>query len=150
MILETVGRFFMPICIGGLIDYFNNSDTEFVTTEWAYIYGVGIILSVPLVSVLFPCYDFYLSEVGLKVRKGLGGLIYRKTLKISKSHSNDGIQGKSINILSTDLSIFEDWIHGAPGLWRGPFESLTIGFILFLKVGYSALVGMYVMSTKII
>lgn len=143
MILETAGRFFMPICIGGLIDYFNSSDTEFVTKEWAYIYASGIIISIPLVSILFPFYDFYLSEIGIKVRKGLGGLVYRKTLSISKSHSNDGIQGKSINILSTDLSIFEDCLKAIHGLWRGPLESLTIGVILFLKIGYPALIGEY-------
>lgn len=133
----------MPICIGGLIDYFNQSEANKVTKQEAYIYAAGIVVSTPLVSLLIPVYDFYLSEVGLKVRKGLGGLIYRKTLRISKSLSNDGIQAKAINILSTDLSIFEDCLKAIHGLWRGPLESLTIGAILFLKIGYPALIGEY-------
>lgn len=131
----------MPICIGGLIDYFDKSEQNKVTKQEAYIYATGIIVSVPLITLLFPVYDFYLSEIGLKLRKGLGGLIYRKTLRISKSLSNDGIQGKAINILSTDLSIFEECMKALHGLWRGPLESVTIGGILFFKIGYPALIG---------
>lgn len=79
--------------------------------------------------------------IGTKIRLALSGLIYRKCLKLSKSSSNDGSNGKAINIMSNDLGKFDICLVFLHDLWKGPVESLLLGTVMFLHIEYAAIIG---------
>jgi ATP-binding cassette, subfamily C (CFTR/MRP), member 4 len=62
-------------------------------------------------------------------------------LAMSKSVQTDGIQGRVINLLSNDFSKFEDALSYFPDLWKAPFETLLVGYLIFIEIGMCGLIG---------
>ncbi|KAL5284718.1 ABCC4.2 family protein [Megaselia abdita] len=136
---ETTTRFLEPICFGGLVSYF--SEGSDVSENWAFIYAFGVALCSPLAALLFHPYYFYIYEIGTKVRIGLAGLIFRKCLKLSKTFSNEGIEGRAINILSNDIGRFDVALIFAHDVWKGPLEAVLLTIVMYWYIQYSAIIG---------
>ncbi|XP_055381374.1 ATP-binding cassette sub-family C member 4-like [Condylostylus longicornis] len=139
-ILETIAKAIQPYCLGNLISYFSQKDNSITKTQ-AYMYATGIVISLfPSVLIFHPLM-FYVLEIGLRVRVGLSGLIYRKILKVSKSSSSDGLSAKIINVLSNDVSKFDyvfSFVHDA---LVGPMQVIVLGYLAYLEMGYASFVG---------
>lgn len=87
--------------------------------------------------------------MGTKIRLALAGLIYRKCLQLSKSASNDSLRGRAINILSNDLGRFDVALCFLHDVWKGPTESLLIGYLMYREIGISAVIGVAFMLSFI-
>lgn len=140
-VMETVTRGIQPICLGLLVEYFAVDQTR-ITENEAYLYAFGIVFCAFLPVLTFHPFIFMFFQVGIKVRVGLTGLVYRKCLKISKSSSNDGLSGKAINIMSSDMSKFDVAICFVHDLWRGPVEAILYGYLMYREMGISAIIGL--------
>lgn len=99
--------------------------------------------------LLFHPFIYCIFQVGTKIRLALSGLIYRKCLQISKNASNDGLRGRAINILSSDLGRFDVALGFLHDIWKGPLESLIIGYLMYREIGISAVIGVAFMLSFI-
>lgn len=59
-----------------------------------------------------------------------------QTLKMSKSTISDGFGGLIINMISTDLTTFDQWLQFIHLLFKGPVEVLIFGYLISLEIGY--------------
>ncbi|KAH8258396.1 hypothetical protein KR038_011034 [Drosophila bunnanda] len=145
---ETVCKSCMPLFLGNLVGYFAVNQTE-ISEQTAYLYAIGIVICMLVPVLTFHPFIFYIFQVGTKLRLALSGLIYRKVLQVSKSSSNDGLRGRAINILSNDLGRFDVALCFLHDTWKGPMESLIIGFLMYRQIGISAVIGVSFMLSFI-
>lgn len=65
----------------------------------------------------------------------------RQVLKISKSVSMSGLNGKVINLMSFDSYRFDGMIALVHYLWKGPIEVIVFGYFLYREIGYYGWIG---------
>ncbi|KAI8123085.1 putative multidrug resistance-associated protein lethal(2)03659 [Lucilia cuprina] len=147
-ICESITKALQPLFLGGLVAYFANGQTA-ISERSAYLFAGGIVLCSIVPVLTFHPFIFYIFQVGTKIRLALSGLIYRKCLQISKSASNDGLRGRAINILSNDLGRFDVALCFLHDIWKGPIESLVIGYLMYREIGMSAVIGVAFMLSFI-
>lgn len=83
----------------------------------------------------------YTIRTATKIRVGCSGLMYRKALRLPKSSTEEGLNGRVITILSNDLFKLEFGLYFLPDAWMGPIEALTFGIVLYYEIGISAVLG---------
>ncbi|KAM7360228.1 red dog mine isoform 2-T2 [Cochliomyia hominivorax] len=147
-ICESITKALQPLFLGGLVAYFANGQNA-ISEQNAYLFAGGIVLCSIVPVLTFHPFIFYIFQVGTKIRLALSGLIYRKCLQISKSASNDGLRGRAINILSNDLGRFDVALCFLHDIWKGPIESLIIGYLMYREIGMSAVIGVAFMLSFI-
>ncbi|XP_036674589.3 ATP-binding cassette sub-family C member 4 [Drosophila suzukii] len=147
-ISETICKSLMPLFLGGLVGYFATNQTD-ISERTAYLFAMGIVICMLVPVITFHPFIFYIFQVGTKLRLALSGLIYRKVLQVSKSSSNDGLRGRAINILSNDLGRFDVALCFLHDTWKGPMESILIGFLMYREIGISAVIGVSFMLSFI-
>ncbi|KXJ70399.1 probable multidrug resistance-associated protein lethal(2)03659 [Aedes albopictus] len=131
-----------PLLLGGLIAYFSPNQTEISERE-AYGYAAGVITSSLIPVITFHPYILFIFQIGLKLRVGCSCLIYNKSLKLTKSvTASEGLNGKILNLLTNDVSRFEPALAFVYNLWKGPLESLLIGYLIYTELGFAGLLGM--------
>lgn len=129
-----------PICLGGFVEYFAQTENE-ITLNDAYWYASGIVLSSAYTMVTFHPFILYLFKTSCKVRLACSGLIYQKTLRLSRSTIEDGQNGQIINLLSDDLVKLQDGLPYLFDLWEGPLEAIAFFIVIYLEIGNAAIVG---------
>lgn len=129
-----------PLCLGGLVSYFVPGQTELTKSD-AYWYATGIVMCALLMVVSFHPFILWVFRISAKLRLGCSGLIYQKTLKLSKSSIEDGLNGKVINILSTDLAKFDTGLAFAHDIWKGPMETIVFAYFIYLELDIFGMVG---------
>lgn len=145
---STIYRLVQPLCLGGLVAYFVPNQTQ-ISSDDAYMYASGIVLTTAFMIVTFHPFILYILKTACKLRLGCGGLIYRKSLRLSKSTTEDGLNGRVINLLSNDLGKFDIGLAFLHDIWKGPIESLVFGIIIYMEIGISAVVGMAFLASFI-
>ncbi|XP_060530992.1 ATP-binding cassette sub-family C member 4-like isoform X2 [Cylas formicarius] len=78
---------------------------------------------------------------GMKVRAAACALIYRKSLRLSKTALGETASGKIVNLLSNDVSRFDlvsVFIHH---MWQAPIVTLCVLYFMWLEAGYAGVVG---------
>ncbi|KAG5461125.1 MAG: hypothetical protein BJ554DRAFT_6729, partial [Olpidium bornovanus] len=98
---------------------------------WAVLMFVASFLSSIAIHQLYgECY-----RMGVQVKAGLTGLIYRKCLRLSRIR---GGAGEGINLLSTDVTKVIDAVTNFHFLWSAFVEAALILVLAFYEIGYSA------------
>ncbi|XP_020802461.1 probable multidrug resistance-associated protein lethal(2)03659 [Drosophila serrata] len=138
-LLEMTIHSFQPLLLGGLISYFAYGQTS-VSKESAYLYAMGIVLCSLVTSLVFHPFMFHVFAVGTRVRLACAGLVYRKCLRASAS-SGEGLGALAISVMSIDLSQFDLTFYFFHDLWKGPVEACIFGYLMYLQVGWTSLIG---------
>jgi ATP-binding cassette, subfamily C (CFTR/MRP), member 4 len=60
---------------------------------------------------------------------------------MSKSSQVDGLHGRVINLLSNDLGKFDIAVCFIHDLWKGPLETILLGYLIYREVGMPGIVG---------
>ncbi|KAL6424783.1 hypothetical protein ACFW04_010016 [Cataglyphis niger] len=139
-VMEILLRLLQPIFLGQLLRYYN---TQEVDEFHAYLYAAGIILcSAVNVFIIHP-YMMGILHMGMKIRIACCSLIYRKTLKLTRTALGETTIGQAVNLLSNDVNRFDISIIFLHYLWIGPLETIIITFFMyyFLDIGISAIIG---------
>lgn len=126
--------------MGGLVGYFAPDQTSISQRE-AYWYAAGIVIADAALIALFHPLILYVFKIATKIRVGCTGLVYRKALNLSKSATDDGLSGKIINLISTDLAKLDLGMTFMHDVWKGPLETIVYGYILYREIGISAVFG---------
>lgn len=98
---EILFKVTVPFFLGGIIKYYANPEESNITE--AYLYSAGIIAcSFFSVITVHPILLSYFAS-GMKIRVSACSLIYRKSLKLSKTALIDTTSGQVVNLLSNDV-----------------------------------------------
>ncbi|XP_063977971.1 probable multidrug resistance-associated protein lethal(2)03659 [Diachasmimorpha longicaudata] len=137
-IMEIVLRVLQPLALGRLLRYYS---TDTVTKTEAYLYAGGVILcSAVNIFVVHP-YMMAILHMGMKMRVACCSLIYRKSLKLSKTALGETTVGQAVNLLSNDVNRFDVAIIFLHYLWIGPLETAIITYFMYQEFNISAVIG---------
>lgn len=101
LIFELLFKATAPIFIGGLITHYANPKDSNISE--AYWYSAGIIAcNFSNVISLHPLFLKYVA-CGMKIRISACSLIYRKSLKLSRTALINTTSGQVVNLLSNDV-----------------------------------------------
>lgn len=138
--IEMLFKVTSPILLGGIVRYYAKPDNESNMNE-AYIYA-GLLILCSFLNVIF-AHSLMLANLslGMKMRISACSIIYRKSLRLSKTALVNTTSGQVVNLLSNDVSRFELIALFCHYLWVGPVETIVVGILMYLEIGISAIAG---------
>ncbi|XP_011877731.1 PREDICTED: probable multidrug resistance-associated protein lethal(2)03659 [Vollenhovia emeryi] len=139
-VMEIVLRVAQPLLLGQMLRYFNTMEVDKL---YAYLCAVGVIMCSALnVFVVHP-YMMGILHMGMKVRVACCSLIYRKTLRMTRTALGETTIGQAVNLLSNDVNRFDVSIIFLHYLWLGPLETIIITYVMYhlIDIGVSSIIG---------
>ncbi|XP_060989196.1 ATP-binding cassette sub-family C member 4-like [Dama dama] len=144
--LEEGTRVVQPIFLGKMISYVENyHPTDSAALHEAYGYAAGLSACVLVWAVLHHLYFYHIQRVGMRLRVAVCHMIYRKTLCLSTSAMGKTTTGQMVNLLSNDVSRFDQVAMFLHYLWVGPLQAIAVTALLWMEIGISCLAGMAVL-----
>uniref|UniRef100_A0A182WC63 Multidrug resistance-associated protein lethal(2)03659 n=1 Tax=Anopheles minimus TaxID=112268 RepID=A0A182WC63_9DIPT len=138
LMLEMLFKVSQPFFLGKLVAYYSRQSGDL--TE-AYLYAGAVVLC-SAINVLF-IHPYMLSQLhlGMKLRVAACSMIYRKSLRLSKTALGDTTAGQVVNLLSNDVGRLDLAVLFVHYLWIGPLETLVVTYLMYREIGYSAVYG---------
>ncbi|XP_064120685.1 ATP-binding cassette sub-family C member 4-like [Macrobrachium nipponense] len=136
---ECVLRIGQPLCLGGLIRYFNGE--KGYTELHGWLYCTGVVMGSLLYIFSHHPFFFGTQHSGMQIRVASCSMIYRKALRLSKAALGKTTVGQMVNLLSNDVNRFDTSIIFLHYLWIGPLQTLIVLGILWNEIGPSCLAG---------
>ncbi|XP_043748469.1 ATP-binding cassette sub-family C member 4-like isoform X1 [Cervus elaphus] len=144
--LEEGTRVVQPIFLGKMISYVENYDpNDSVALHEAYGYAAGLSACVLVWAVLHHLYFYHIQRVGMRLRVAVCHMIYGKALRLSSSAMRKTTTGQIVNLLSNDVSRFDQVMTFLHYLWVGPLQAIAVTTLLWMEIGMSCLAGMAVL-----
>lgn len=129
-----------PLFISKLMEYYTPNQ-QTISKDTAYLYAGGIVF-MSFVNVMFGhSYMLGLQHLGMRMRVACCSLIYRKSLRLSKSALAETTVGQMVNLLSNDVNRFDFAVIHLHNLWVAPLETILVLYFLYTTVGPSAISG---------
>ncbi|RZC36351.1 multidrug resistance-associated protein, partial [Asbolus verrucosus] len=139
-LLEFVVKMSQPLFIGKLMEYYTPNQTA-ISKKTAYIYASSIVL-MSFINVMFGhSYMMGLQHLGMKIRVACCSLIYRKSLRLSKSALVETTVGQMVNLLSNDVNRFDFAVIHLHNLWVAPIETVIVMYLLYTTLGPASITG---------
>ncbi|KAB0798601.1 hypothetical protein PPYR_09594 [Photinus pyralis] len=129
----------MPIALGELISYFNLSST--LTIEEASVYTGIIVAYLFIYAIVDHPATMAVMHICMKMRVSCCSLIYRKSLRLSRNSLAHTSVGQIVNLLSNDVSKFDENFLLCPYIIIGPLQSALATYLLYRIIGYAAFAG---------
>ncbi|XP_011882343.1 PREDICTED: probable multidrug resistance-associated protein lethal(2)03659 isoform X3 [Vollenhovia emeryi] len=116
--------------------------------ETAYLHASGMILVTILMTIIYHHSNLGLMEIGMRVRIASSSLMYRKILRLSSSTTTT--PGQIVNLLSNDMSKFEQVFVYLHYFWVMPIQGVVIALLIWQNVGVASLAGVLLMIIQTI
>lgn len=129
-----------PFLISKLLLIYEEKSPEGAKNE-VYIY-TSLIIFIQCVQIV--CIHKFLlgmMQVGMKFRISSCSLIYKKTLRLSQSAMAETTIGQIVNLLSNDVSRFDQATHRLHFIYLAPIQTLVVMYLLYIHIGLAALSG---------
>ncbi|KAG5894561.1 hypothetical protein JTB14_021543 [Gonioctena quinquepunctata] len=133
-------KIFQPILISKLVSFFQPNSPDADSGE-VYTYAALIVFTCVIQVICIHNFVLWLMASGMKMRIAACSLIYRKSLKLSKSALAETTIGQMVNLLSNDVGRFDFAAQHIHSLWLAPVETVLVMYLLYVYVGVSGLVG---------
>lgn len=130
----------MPYAIGNLVSYFNAGQVD-LTKEDAYFYAGLIILMMVIDQFVTHSAIMCATHNAMKLRVSCCSLIYRKSLKLTRTALGNTTLGQLVNLLSNDVSKFDEGFVLAHCAWCAPIQAAIATYLLYREIGISAFIG---------
>uniref|UniRef100_A0A672Q4D1 ABC-type glutathione-S-conjugate transporter n=1 Tax=Sinocyclocheilus grahami TaxID=75366 RepID=A0A672Q4D1_SINGR len=112
---------------------------------WGYSLAF-LMFSASLLQTLILHQHFqYCFVTGMRLRSGIVGAIYRKSLVITNEAKRSSTVGEVVNLMSVDAQRFMDLTTFLNMLWSAPLQIVLALFFLWQNLGPSVLAGVAVM-----
>uniref|UniRef100_A0A182JFG2 Uncharacterized protein n=1 Tax=Anopheles atroparvus TaxID=41427 RepID=A0A182JFG2_ANOAO len=136
--LEMLFKVTQPFFLGKLVAYYSRTGGDI---SEAYLYAGAVVLC-SAINVLF-IHPYMLSQLhlGMKLRVAACSMIYRKSLRLSKTALGDTTAGQVVNLLSNDVGRLDLAVLFVHYLWIGPLETLVVTYLMYREIGVSAIFG---------
>ncbi|XP_018571144.1 probable multidrug resistance-associated protein lethal(2)03659 [Anoplophora glabripennis] len=137
--IEFGTKLAQPLLLAKLMQYYVPNQT--VSKNDAIMYGSLIILASFINALLGHNYAMGIQHLGMKIRVACTSLIYKKSLRISKSATVAFNTGKIINMLANDLGRFDNIFLSFHNIWAAPLQIFLVTFLSYYLMGVYALAG---------
>ncbi|XP_049947426.1 ATP-binding cassette sub-family C member 4-like [Schistocerca serialis cubense] len=138
-IFDCVLRIMQPVLLGYLLDYFTPPRT--MSKHVAALYAGGVVAATGLSALLFNHYMLDALRTGMRVRTACCSLIYRKSLRLSRTAMGETAAGQVVNLLSNDVSRFDLLSVFMHTMWVAPITGLICAYFIYVEIGAAAFVG---------
>lgn len=129
-----------PMLISTLLSYYDENIAD-QHKETTYLYAGLIILTSVISVICVQLFNFSIMQIGMKMRVACCSLIYRKSLRLSKSALAETTIGQMVNLLSNDVSRFDQATHFLHQIVFAPIEILVVMYLCYNSVGWTGLIG---------
>ncbi|CAH1997771.1 unnamed protein product [Acanthoscelides obtectus] len=130
----------MPSCVRNLVSYFQTGQTQ-ISIEEAYIYAGALVMCLVVNSIIAHPSIMGIQHLSQKIRVSCSSLLYRKILRLSRSSLGKTTVGHMVNLLSNDLSKFDQTFILAHYSWVGPIQVAVGTYMLYREMQVAALIG---------
>lgn len=142
MKLSLFYRVVQPLAIGRLVLYFQSDGADKPTETEAYIAAGAIVACLAIDAFVAHPSMMGLMHIAMKLRVSCSALIYRKTLRLSRKALGLTTVGQLVNLLSNDVSKFDQGFLLCHFVWVGPIQTAVGTYMLYRTIGVSAFFGM--------
>uniref|UniRef100_A0A671LLL1 Canalicular multispecific organic anion transporter 2-like n=1 Tax=Sinocyclocheilus anshuiensis TaxID=1608454 RepID=A0A671LLL1_9TELE len=141
-LLQDLITFVNPQLLRMLIDFTKQPQAP---SWWGYSLAF-LMFSASLLQTLILHQHFqYCFVTGMRLRSGIIGAIYRKSLVITNEAKRSSTVGEVVNLMSVDAQRFMDLTTFLNMLWSAPLQIVLALFFLWQNLGPSVLAGVAVM-----
>ncbi|XP_060620764.2 ATP-binding cassette sub-family C member 3 isoform X1 [Anolis sagrei] len=112
---------------------------------WGYLIAALMFFSAVLQTIILHQHFQYCFVTGMRLRTGIIGMIYRKSLVITNSAKRSSTVGEIVNLMSVDAQRFMDLTTFLNMLWSAPLQICLALYFLWQSLGPSVLAGVAVM-----
>jgi ATP-binding cassette subfamily C (CFTR/MRP) protein 4 len=129
------------------IVYFKKLILFYSDSSVSFEYGIGIcvvFLLCNLLAILVQGHQvLWVMHIGLRMKTELTTAVYNKLLRmpVSSFQTANSSTGKAVNMISSDFSVFIQFMLYVNYLWLGPVLAVVITSLLATDLGWSALAG---------
>ncbi|XP_044009489.1 probable multidrug resistance-associated protein lethal(2)03659 [Aphidius gifuensis] len=143
-IMEVPTKVLQPLAVGRLVRHFSKANEENKSTDMEAYLAAGVIILCSVVN-MFAIHPYMMASthVGMKIRVACCSLVYRKSLKLSRVALGEKSIGQVVNLLSNDVSRFDNAVVFLHYLWISLVETALVTYFMYLEVGWSAVIGMF-------
>ncbi|KYB27064.1 ATP-binding cassette sub-family C member 4 [Tribolium castaneum] len=147
------GLFYLPaeLAVALLQPHFLRKLLEFytpdgnITLRKAYFYALGLTIFCFVRVFAFHWFAFQTAVLGMKIRIACSSLVYRSSLQLTKTTFDKITVGQIVNLLSNDVSRFNQFGPFLHSLWIGPVELILGGYFIDKQLGHAALSGITIL-----
>ncbi|XP_037350168.1 ATP-binding cassette sub-family C member 3 [Talpa occidentalis] len=137
-LIQDLISFINPQLLSILIRFISNPNAP---NWWGFLLaGLMFVCSMTQTLILHQYYH-RIFVLGLRLRTGIIGLIYRKALVITNSVKRESTVGEIVNLMSVDAQSFMDIAPYLNLVWSAPLQIILAIYFLWQNLGPSILAG---------
>ncbi|XP_049529374.1 ATP-binding cassette sub-family C member 4-like [Anopheles darlingi] len=140
LLAEVVLRLAQPIFLGRLLLYFRAQSN--ITHQEAIYYAIAMIVTRGIIVLCDNQYGILTCLTGVKTKIAVCSLLYRKSLRLSRTALGDTSPGKVVNLLSNDVNRFDIASYLVCFMWTSPVVMVLSAVLLWYEVGWAGVIGL--------
>nr|XP_042697003.1 voltage-dependent T-type calcium channel subunit alpha-1G isoform X14 [Chrysemys picta bellii] len=141
-LIQDLLSFVNPQLLSILIGFIKDKDAP---SWWGFLIAALMFFSAVLQTIILHQHFQYCFVTGMRLRTGITGMIYRKSLVITNSAKRSSTVGEIVNLMSVDAQRFMDLVTFLNMLWSAPLQICLALYFLWQTLGPSVLAGVAVM-----
>ncbi|NXN95747.1 MRP3 protein, partial [Rhinopomastus cyanomelas] len=141
-LIQDLLSFVNPQLLSVLIGFIKNKDAP---AWWGFLIAALMFVCAVLQTLMLHQHFQYCFVTGMRLRTGITGVIYRKSLVITNSAKRSSTVGEIVNLMSVDAQRFMDLVTFLNMLWSAPLQIFLALYFLWKTLGPSVLAGVAVM-----
>ncbi|NXF74755.1 MRP3 protein, partial [Sclerurus mexicanus] len=141
-LIQDLLSFVNPQLLSVLIGFIKNKDAP---AWWGFLIAALMFVCAVLQTLILHQHFQYSIVTGMRLRTGIIGVIYRKSLAITNSAKRSSTVGEIVNLMSVDAQRFMDLMTFLNMLWSAPLQIFLALYFLWQALGPSVLAGVAVM-----
>uniref|UniRef100_A0A3B4ZXD9 Multidrug resistance-associated protein 4-like n=1 Tax=Stegastes partitus TaxID=144197 RepID=A0A3B4ZXD9_9TELE len=145
--LQEAIKVIQPLLLGKIILFFEDYHPDDERSLYmAYGYAAAMSISTFALTILQHLYFYHVQRTGMKMRVAMCHMVYRKALGLNSESMGQTTTGQIVNLLSNDVSRFDEITINLHYLWLGPLQAIVIIVLLWYEIGPSCLAGVAVIT----
>ncbi|KFQ72303.1 Canalicular multispecific organic anion transporter 2, partial [Phaethon lepturus] len=141
-LIQDLLSFVNPQLLSVLISFIKDKDAP---AWWGFLIAALMFICAVLQTLILHQHFQYCFVTGMRLRTGITGVIYRKSLVITNSAKRSSTVGEIVNLMSVDAQRFMDLMTFLNMLWSAPLQIFLALYFLWQTLGPSVLAGVAVM-----
>ncbi|NXW90001.1 MRP3 protein, partial [Alopecoenas beccarii] len=141
-LIQDLLSFVNPQLLSVLIGFIKSKDAP---AWWGFLIAALMFICAVLQTLILHQHFQYCFVTGMRLRTGITGVIYRKSLVITNSAKRSSTVGEIVNLMSVDAQRFMDLMTFLNMLWSAPLQIFLALYFLWQTLGPSVLAGVAVM-----
>ncbi|CAF1122210.1 unnamed protein product [Adineta steineri] len=127
-----------PLLLKQIVDTINDNNRP---SYEGYLYAIGLGFAIVLQALIHHQYFFRATRNGMHIRIALSSIIYKRLLSLPTSAIRKTTTGQIINLISNDVSKFEELFTIIHFMWAAPLEAIIVFIIIWKQIGIPTLFG---------